>query len=42
MHEQGNSRGVNTWMQDFVCKILGLSQNLSSSHKICLVANVIL
>ena len=30
---QGNSRGVNTWIQDFACKILGPSQNLTSSLK---------
>ena len=40
MYKQGNSRGVNTWIRDFVCKIPGLLQNLTSSHKTHTVANV--
>ena len=41
MYEQGNSRGVNTWIRDFACKIPGPSQNLTSSHKTRTVANII-
>ena len=42
MYKHGNSRGVNTWIQDFASKILGPSQNLTSSHKTHTVENVIL
>ena len=42
MYKQGNSHGVNTWIQDFACKIPGPSQNLTSSNKTCTVANIIL
>ena len=42
MYKQGISRGVNIWIQDFACKIPGPSQNLTSSHKPRIVANVIL
>ena len=33
---------INTWIQNFACKIPGLSQNLSSSHRTRIVANGIL
>ena len=42
MHKQGNSRGVNTWIRDFACKIPGPSQNLTSSYKMRTLANIIL
>ena len=42
MYQQGNSCGVNTWIRDFACKIPGPSQYLTSSHKTCTVAKVIL
>ena len=42
MYSQGNSRGVNTWIRDFACKIPGPSQNLMSSHKTRTVSKVIL